>query len=118
MILAYQAVVDPEKLDADSVTAYIEVRITPERGGGFDRLAQRIARFHEVKSCWLMSGGYDLAVIVEGQNLRAIAHFVSEKLSTVEGVIATATRFRLKTYKQNGMLLSEPPPVERLPVTP
>jgi DNA-binding Lrp family transcriptional regulator len=118
VILAYQAVVDPEKLDADAVTAYIEVRITPERGGGFDRLAQRIARFHEVKSCWLMSGGYDLAVIVEGQNLREIAHFVSEKLSTVEGVIATATRFRLKTYKQNGMLLSEPPPIERLPVTP
>ncbi len=117
VILAYQAVVDPEKLDADAVTAYIEVRITPERGGGFDRLAQRIARFQEVKSCWLMSGGYDLAVIVEGENLRQIAHFVSEKLSTVEGVIATATRFRLKTYKQNGMLLSEPPPVERLPVT-
>jgi DNA-binding Lrp family transcriptional regulator len=65
-----------------------------------------------------MSGGYDLAVIVEGGNLRQIAHFVSEKLSTVEGVIATATRFRLKTYKQNGVLLSEPPPVERLPVTP
>jgi DNA-binding Lrp family transcriptional regulator len=118
VILAYQAVVDPEKLDADAVTAYIEVRITPERGGGFDRLAQRIARFQEVKSCWLMSGGYDLAVIVEGENLRQIAHFVSEKLSTVEGVIATATRFRLKTYKQNGVLLSEPPPVERLPVTP
>jgi DNA-binding Lrp family transcriptional regulator len=106
------------KLDADAVTAYIEVRITPERGGGFDRLAQRIARFQEVKSCWLMSGGYDLAIMVEGDNLRQIAHFVSEKLSTVEGVIATATRFRLKTYKQNGVLLSEPPPVERLPVTP
>jgi len=118
VILAYQAVVDPEKLDVDAVTAYIEVRITPERGGGFDRLAQRIARFDEVKSCWLMSGGYDLAVIVEGENLRQIAHFVSERLSKVEGVIATATRFRLKTYKQNGVLLSEPPPVERLPVTP
>ena len=118
VILGYQAVVDPEKIDADAVTAFIEVSITPERGGGFDRLAERIARFDEVKSCWLMSGGYDLAILVEGGNLREIARFVSEKLSTVEGVIATATRFRLKTYKQNGMLLSEPPPVERLPVTP
>src|SRR6201996_1190284 len=108
VILAYQAVVDPEKLDADAVTAYIEVRITPERGGGFDRLAQRIARFDEVKSCWLMSGGDDLPILVEGDNLREIARFVSERLSTVEGVVSTATRFRLKTYKQNGMLLSQP----------
>lgn len=118
VILAYQAVVDPEKIDADSVTAFIEVSITPERGGGFDRLAQRIARFDEVKSCWLMSGGYDLAVMVEGQNLREIARFVSEKLSTVEGVISTATRFRLKTYKQNGVMLGRSEAEERLPVTP
>jgi len=118
VILAYQAVVDPEKLDVDAVTAFIEVRITPERGGGFDRLAQRIARFEEVKTCWLMSGGYDLAIMLEGRNLREIAHFVSEKLSTVEGVVSTATRFRLKTYKQNGVLLSEPLNGERLPVTP
>jgi DNA-binding Lrp family transcriptional regulator len=118
VILAYQAVVDPEKLDADAVTAFIEVSITPERGGGFDRLAQRIARFEEVKTCWLMSGGYDLAIMLEGRNLREIAHFVSEKLSTVEGVLSTATRFRLKTYKQNGVLLSQPLNGERLPVTP
>src|ERR1700756_5986267 len=108
VILAYQAVVDPEKIDADAVTAFIEVRITPERGGGFDRLAERIARFDEVKSCWLMSGGYDLAIIVEGNHLREIARFVSDKLSTVEGVISTATRFRLKTYKQNGVVLAPP----------
>ena len=118
VILAYQAVVDPEKIDADAVTAFIEVSITPERGGGFDRLAQRIARFDEVKSCWLMSGGYDLAVMLEASNLREVARFVSEKLSTVEGVVSTATRFRLKTYKQNGMLLSQPSIDERLPVTP
>ncbi len=118
IILAYQAVVDPEKVDADSVTAFIEVSITPERGGGFDRLAQRIARFDEVKTCWLMSGGYDLAVMVEGQNLREIARFVSEKLSTVEGVVSTATRFRLKTYKQNGVLLSRDEAADRLPVSP
>lgn len=117
-ILAYQAVIDPEKVDADAVTAFIEVSITPERGGGFDRLAERIARFDEVKTCWLMSGGYDLAVMVEGDNLREIARFVSEKLSTVEGVISTATRFRLKTYKQNGMLLSRGERAERLAVAP
>ena len=118
VILAYQAVVDPEKIDADSVTAFIEVSITPERGGGFDRLAQRIARFGEVKGCWLMGGGYDLAVMVEGQNLREIARFVSEKLSTVEGVISTATRFQLKTYKQNGVILGRSEEGERLSVTP
>jgi DNA-binding Lrp family transcriptional regulator len=118
LILAYQAVIDPEKADADAVTAFIEVSITPERGGGFDRLAERIARFDEVKSCWLMSGGYDLAVMVEGRHLREIARFVSEKLSTVEGVISTATRFRLKTYKQNGVLLSDAERSERLAVTP
>jgi DNA-binding Lrp family transcriptional regulator len=104
--------------EAGVIPAYIEGRITPERGGGFDRLAERIARFDEVKSCWLMSGGYDLAIIVEGNHLREIARFVSDKLSTVEGVISTATRFRLKTYKQNGVLLAPPVAVERLPVTP
>ena len=118
VILGYQAVIDPEKIDADAVTAFIEVSITPERGGGFDRLAERIARFSEVKSCWLMSGGYDLAIMLEASNLREVARFVSEKLSTVEGVKSTATRFRLKTYKQNGMLLSQPGNTERLPVTP
>ena len=76
VILGYQAVVDPERIDADAVTAFIEVSITPERGGGFDRLAERIARFDEVKSCWLMSGGYDLAILLEGNNLREIARFV------------------------------------------
>jgi len=118
VILGYQAVVDPEKIDADAVTAFIEVSITPERGGGFDRLAERIARFDEVKSCWLMSGGYDLAIMLEAGNLREVARFVSEKLSTVDGVVSTATRFRLKTYKQNGMLLSQPAAAERLPVSP
>src|SRR6201995_928005 len=118
VILGYQAVGDPEKIDADAVTAFIEVSITPERGGGFDRLAERIARFDEVKSCWLMGGGEGLSLLGEGNNLREIAGFVSEKLSTVEGVVSTATRFRLKTYKQNGMLLNRPANAERLLVTP
>src|ERR1700759_2742403 len=117
VILGYQAVGDPEKIDADAVTAFIEVSITPERGGGFDRLAERIARFDEVKSCWLMIGGFFFAIPVEVNNLREMPRFFSEKLSSVEGVVSTATRFRLKTYKQNGMLLSQPPSAERLPVT-
>src|SRR3984893_15823169 len=118
VILGYQAVVDPEKIDADAVTAFIEVSITPERGGGFDRLAERIARFDGVKSCWLMSGGDALAILGAAANLREIARFVSEKLSTVEGVVSTATRFRLKTYKQNEMLLRQPAASERLPAPP
>src|SRR5262245_66266082 len=86
VILAYQAVIDPEKIDADAVTAFIEVSITPERGGGFDRLAERIARFTEVKSCWLMSGGYDLAVVLEASNVREVEMFVLDKLN-IDGVV-------------------------------
>ncbi len=118
VILGYQAVIDTEKLDDDGVTALIEVRIRPERGGGFDRLAQRIAKFDQVHGCYLMSGGYDLLVIVRGSNLREISHFVAERLSTVEGVLSTATRFRLKTYKENGLMIVREEQGERLAVTP
>ena len=102
----------------DDVTAFIEVRLTPERGGGFDRLARRIARFEQVTSCYLISGGYDLLVMVEGRDLLGVAGFVSEKLSTVEGVVSTATHFRLKSYKEKGFLFGESEEVNRLPVTP
>ncbi len=118
VILGYQAIVDAEKRAANFVTAVVEVRITPERGGGFDRLANRIARFDEVQSCYLMSGGYDLLVVVEGSTLQKIAHFISEKLSTIKGVIGTATRFRLKTYKENGVSLTHVEKAQRLAVTP
>ena len=100
------------------MTAVVEVKITPERGGGFDRLANRIARFAEVQSCYLMSGGYDLLVVLEGRNLQEIAAFISEKLSTIKGVISTATRFRLKTYKENGVSLLREEKAQRLAVTP
>jgi DNA-binding Lrp family transcriptional regulator len=100
------------------VTAVVEVKITPERGGGFDRLAARIGNFSEVQSCYLMSGGYDLLVILEGTNLQEIATFIAEKLSTIKGVISTATRFRLKTYKENGVSLVREPKPQRLAVTP
>jgi len=118
VILGYQAVVDQQKRAADIVTAVVEVKITPERGGGFDRLANRIARFAEVQSCYLMSGGYDLLVILEGRNLQEIANFIAEKLSTIKGVISTATRFRLKTYKENGVSLTREEKPQRLAVTP
>ena len=96
----------------------IEVKITPERGGGFDRLASRIAKFEEVQSCYLMSGGYDLLVIVKGETLQAIARFIAERLSTIKGVISTATHFRLKAYKDNGVLLHRESKVQRLAVAP
>jgi DNA-binding Lrp family transcriptional regulator len=118
VILGYQAVIDVQQRAADVVTAVVEVKITPERGGGFDRLANRIAKFAQVQSCYLMSGGYDLLVIVEGRTLQEIAMFISEKLATIKGVLSTATRFRLKTYKENGISLVRDEKQERLAVTP
>lgn len=117
-ILGYHAVTNPESIGDTSVSAFIEVRLTPERGGGFDRLAIRIARFDQVVSCYLASGGYDLMVVVEGADLRDIARFVSEKLSSLDGVLSTATHFRLKTYKENGFLFESEPETERLVVSP
>lgn len=117
-ILGYHAVVDPERAGQRHVSALIEVKLTPERNGGFDRLAQRIARFDQVASCYLMSGGYDLAVLVEGEDLREVARFVSEKLSTLDGVVSTATHFQLKVYKQSGFIAGEAKADERLAVSP
>jgi len=118
IILGYRTVLNEEKLGVELVRAVIEVKITPERGGGFDRLAERIAKYAEVHSCYLMSGGYDLLVIVEGNSLREVATFVSEKLATVQGVLSTATHFMLKPYKEQGMLMVREQNDERLAVTP
>jgi DNA-binding Lrp family transcriptional regulator len=118
VILGYQAIVDAQKRPAGIVTAVVEVRITPERGGGFDRLANRIAKFAEVQSCYLMSGGYDLLVVVEGSNLQEIASFIAEKLATIKGVISTGTHFRLKAYKENGVSLMREEKATRLAITP
>lgn len=118
VILGYRAVINEDKLGRDLVRAVIEVRITPERGGGFDRIAERIARHTEVESCYLMSGGYDLLVVVAGSNLREVAAFVSEKLASLQGVLSTATHFLLKPYKEQGVLMTGPVTDERLPVTP
>lgn len=117
-ILGYHAVVNPDLAGNTDVAAFIEVKLTPERGGGFDRLAMRIARFDQVESCYLASGGYDLMVVVEGGDLRDVARFVSEKLATVDGVLSTATHFRLKTYKDNGFLFEVEEPEGRLAVAP
>ncbi len=118
IVLGYRAILNEEKLGLDTVRAVIEVKITPERGGGFDRLAERIARHSEVQSCYLMSGGYDLLVIVQGSNLREVSSFVSEKLATIQGVISTATHFMLKPYKEQGVLMKVDVNEERLAVAP
>ena len=92
--------------ESDLVRAVIEVKISPEREGGFDRLSHRISKFEEVEACHLMSGAYDLLVIVQGKNLHTVATFVSERLATIEGVLSTATHFLLRSYKEHGHLLS------------
>ena len=118
VILGYRTVLNEEKLGLNAVRAVIEVKITPEREGGFNRLAERIAKYSEVHSCYLMSGGYDLLVIVEGTNLREVATFVSEKLATIQGVVSTATHFMLKPYKEQGVMMKPEKNEERLAVSP
>ncbi|WP_404420420.1 Lrp/AsnC family transcriptional regulator [Nibricoccus sp. IMCC34717] len=107
ILLGWRPVLDlsQEAAAAAAVRAVIEVKVTPERGGGFNRFAERIARFDEVESCYLMSGGYDLLVFVKGPSLQKVASFVSEKLSTIEGVLSTSTHFMLRCYKEQGYLL-------------
>ncbi len=118
VIRAYKAIVNEDQLDLERVRAVIEVKITPEREGGFDRIASNLSRFDEVESLFLMSGGYDLLVFVKGRNLREVAYFVSEKLATIEGVISTGTHFMLKTYKDQGVLMETEEADERLQVSP
>ncbi len=117
-ILGYQAIINDENQHDIGISAFIEVKVTPERDGGFDRLATRIARFDEVSSCYLASGGFDLLVIVEGKTMRDIANFVSGKLSTLDGVLSTSTHFHLKTYKKNGFVFETPLDDNRLAVSP
>jgi DNA-binding Lrp family transcriptional regulator len=118
VIRAYQAVINEDKLEADRVTAVIEVKVTPEREGGFDHIASRICRYPEVTTMYLMSGQYDLLLFVEGPDLRTVATFVSARLSSIPGVTGTATHFRLKTYKHHGVLMENDHAAERLQVSP
>jgi DNA-binding Lrp family transcriptional regulator len=118
VLLGWRPVLNLSEEDG-GVRAIIEVRITPERGGGFNRLAERISRFDEVESCHLISGGYDLLVFVNGTSLQRVAAFVSEKLSTLEGVLSTATHFLLRSYKEAGILMEgKAEENERLKVAP
>lgn len=110
VLLGWRPVLDlsREAAAGAAVRAVIEVRVTPERGGGFNRLADRLAKFDEVESCYLMSGGYDLLVFVNGPSLQRVAGFVSEKLATLEGVLSTSTHFLLRSYKEGGFLIEQP----------
>ncbi len=109
VILKYAAIVNAQKIrsEQDVVRAVIEIQVTPEREHGFDALADRIYRFPQVKSLYLMSGGYDLQVIIEGKTLQEVAFFVSEKLATLNGVKSTKTHFVLKTYKENDIVYAD-----------
>ena len=108
IILGYKALVNWEKTATEIVEALIEVRITPQRDKGYDRIAERIYQYDEVTSCYLMSGAYDLAVVIKGKTLWDVAKFVSAKLSTLEGVISTATHFILKKYKMQNQIFEQP----------
>jgi DNA-binding Lrp family transcriptional regulator len=117
-VLGYRAILDEDKAGEERVKAAIEVKMTPEREGGFDRVARRIAEFDEVHAVYLMSGRYDLLLFVEGKTLREVAFFVAERLATIAGVMSTSTHFILRPYKQHGVLVRPKGGVERLPVSP
>ncbi len=107
VILGYKAIVDWDRTQREAVTALIEVKVTPQRGDGFARIAQRIYQYDEVESVYLMSGAYDLTVIISGRTLKEVALFVAEKLSPIEGVTGTATHFILKKYKEKHLIFEK-----------
>lgn len=106
-IVGYKAVVDWDKTDREAVTALIEVKVEPQLGDGFDRVAERIYQYEEVESCFLMSGDFDMTVIISGRTLREVANFVTQKLSTIDAVQSTATHFILKKYKENHLIFNK-----------
>lgn len=118
IICGYHTLIDWDKTSVDKTTALIEVRVTPQRGQGFDHIAERIYNYPEVQSVYLISGAYDLLVILEGKTLKEVASFVSDKLSTLDTVISTATHFILKKYKDDGIILAKKSKDERMLVTP
>jgi len=118
IVIGYQAVVDESLLPESQVKAIIEVHIQPQREGGFDNIARRLANFSEVNSLYLVSGGYDLQLEVQGESLQEVAGFVSQKLATIEGVTSTATHFLLKKYKEAGRIFEDGAEYERLKITP
>ena len=117
IICGYHTLINWDKTSDEKVSAIIEVRVTPQRGQGFDRFAERIYNYPEVKDLYLMSGGYDFAVVIEGKSLKEISSFVSDKLSTLDSVLSTATHFVLKKYKEHGTTLEVKPKSERKMIT-
>lgn len=118
VIIKYHTFINWEKTNIEKVSAIIDVRVTPQRDVGFDALAERIYRFPEVRSLYLLSGAFDLSVLVEGDSLKDVATFVSNKLSTIEGVLSTTTHFMLKKYKEAGIIMEDNEQDHRLVVTP
>ena len=113
VILGYKTLIDWDKTDREYVSAMIELKIIPERVGGFDKIAEKIYNYPEVQSVYLMSGGFDLALIIEGRTLKEVARFVAQKLAPIENVTATATHFVLKKYKVKGVIYETPEKDER-----
>lgn len=118
VICGYHTLIDWDKTDVEKVTAMIEVRVTPQRDMGFDKVAERIYNYPEVNSVYLISGGFDLMVTLEGKTLRDISTFVTDKLSTLDSVLSTKTNFILKKYKDHGTVMAEAPKDERMLMTP
>ena len=118
IICGYPTLINWDKIHCERVTALIEVKVTPQRGLGFDKIAERIYQFDEVQSVYLMSGGFDLTVILEGNTMREVANFVSEKLAPMEAILSTATHFVLKKYKEHGLPLVQTKHDERMLITP
>ncbi len=108
IILGYKTIIDWDKTDREIVTALIEIKVIPQRDRGFDEIAAKICRYPEVKSAYLMSGGFDIAVIIEGKTMREVALFVAEKLALIESVTSTATHFILRRYKDKGVIYKAP----------
>ena len=113
VILGYKTIVDWDKTDREYVTAMIEVKMTPQRDRGFDRIAEKIYQYPEVQSVYLMSGGYDLCLIIEGRTMKEVAYFVAQKLAPIESVLSTATHFVLRKYKDKGVIYGAPEVDER-----
>lgn len=118
VICGYHTIIDWDKVGIEKVTALIEVRVTPQRGMGFDKVAERVYNYPEVTSVYLISGGFDFMVILEGKTLREVSQFVSEKLSTLDSVLSTKTNFILKKYKDHGTVIAEKKKDERIQIAP
>ena len=118
VICGYPTLINWEKTDSEKVMALIEVKVTPQRGLGFDKIAERIYKFEEVQTVYLMSAAYDLMVVIEGKTMKEVANFVSSKLAPMESVLSTATHFVMKKYKEHGLAMVEDEKDERMLITP